>query len=62
MIYAFTLETLDRALLAWEAEQIEAFPHQEKKIRTVVAAMGDFFESDHVINHKMQVSEKPVNP
>ncbi|MBL4900603.1 MAG: hypothetical protein JKX76_13390, partial [Colwellia sp.] len=52
----------DRALLAWEAEQIEAFPHQEKKIRTVVAAMGDFFESDHVINHKMQVSEKPVNP
>jgi len=59
MIYVFSLDTLSQALAAWEAEQVEAFPHQKQKIRTVVAAMGDFFESKHIINHKMNVDDTP---
>lgn len=54
-IYAFQLDTLRAALKDWKHEQIEVYPHKAELIETVVLAMINFMESEHVINHKMLV-------
>jgi len=59
-IFAFQYSTLLRALEAWKAEQLDAYPHREALIETVAVAMRDFMTSRHVHDYKMLV-EAPTS-
>jgi hypothetical protein len=52
-IWVFDKARLDEALAAYEAEALAAYPHQAERIRTTVAAMRDFFDSEHARDLRM---------
>ncbi len=52
-IYVFSEATLDQALEAWKNRQIAENPTNREKIETTVVAMGWFFRSPEVEQHKM---------
>ncbi len=52
-VYVFTGETFDAALEEWVRQQVEAYPHQEERIRIAALAMREFLDSDPAHRHKM---------
>jgi hypothetical protein len=52
-VFVFTGATFEAALGEWVREQIEAFPHQEERIRIAALAMRDFLDSEPARRHKM---------
>ena len=46
-IWVFDEGRLERALTAYEEASIAAYPQQEERIRTTLAAMRDFLHSEY---------------
>jgi hypothetical protein len=46
-IWVFDETKLEEALARYEAASLEAYPHQEERIRITVAAMRDFLHSQY---------------
>lgn len=59
-VFVFTGATFEAALGEWIREQIEAFPHQEERIRIAALAMRDFLDSEPARRHKMSMRTGPV--
>lgn len=60
-IFAFDEPALLRALDAWKAKQIAAYPHQQARIEVTVLAMLDFFGDDEVLRqHKLITGSSPI--
>jgi hypothetical protein len=46
-IWVFDESRLEESLLAYEQAALDAYPHQEERIRITVAAMRDFLHSEY---------------
>ena len=46
-VWVFDEGSLEQALEAYEGEALAAYPHQEARIGTAVAAIRDFLHSRH---------------
>jgi hypothetical protein len=46
-IWVFDESKLEEALARYEAAALDAYPHQEERVRITVAAIRDFLHSEH---------------
>jgi hypothetical protein len=59
-VFVFTGASFEAALAEWVEAQIEAYPHQEERIRIAALAMRDFLLSDAARRHKLLMRPERV--
>ncbi len=57
-VWVFDEGSLEQALEAYKTEALEAYPHQEERIGTTVAAIRDFLHSSHADRLTLHKTEK----
>jgi len=56
-IWVFDESRLEQALMAYQAEALAAYPQQEARIMTTVAAMRDFLLSEQAAGLRMRLGK-----
>jgi len=60
-LFAFSHDAVLAALDDWKAKQLEAYPHQRKRIEITVLAMQDFLSDDEIMRkHKLLTGTSPT--
>ena len=56
-VWVFDESRLEQALAAYQAEALAAYPRQEARILTTMAAMRDFLHSEQAVSLRMRLGK-----